>query len=72
MAVKEEAMHMECGMPREKRSIYRSLFGKTQGKRPLGRTRVRLERKLKMIKIKAKFLCLARHAWEQRYRSTHL
>jgi hypothetical protein len=59
-------------MRREKRNIYRSLFGKRQGKRPLGRTRLRLERKLKMIKIKAKFVRLARHAGEQRCRSTHL
>ena len=56
----------------EKRNVYRSLFGKPQGKRPLGRTRLSLERKSKMFEMKAKFVRLARHAGEQKCKSTHL
>jgi len=53
-------------IPPETPGIYRSLFEKPQGKRPLGRIRLRLERKLKMIKMGAKFVCFGSACGESR------
>jgi hypothetical protein len=47
--VKEDNMGRACSMHGEKKNEYRILVGKPEGKKPLGRPRLRWEDAIKMV-----------------------